>query len=290
MANWNEIHTAARVAQLGTVSAAADQLGIHRATVIRHIEQLEKDYGAKLFIRANNGYTPTDLGHELRRVAELADSRFAELKRIVKTQADDLQGELVIATLSLLVPDLCPVMDEFSRNHPDMKIHVVAGEALTRLEYGEADIAFRVGSKPDHPDQVVSPFMDKTIGLFAAQQYVARHGIPEDSRSYADHTFVGATEPRHLQSSFLRWMTKQVPVNRIQLRFNDFESAETAIVAGLGIGFIPHSVAQQHPGMVEVRPPMKSWKVRSWRVTHVDLHRSAKIQAFLSTMKLVYPR
>ncbi len=290
MTHWNEIHTAARVAKLGTVSAAADQLGIHRATVIRHIEQLEKHYGAKLFIRAKAGYTPTDLGRELQRVAELADSRFSELERIVKSQADHLQGELVIATLDLLIPDLLPVIDCYVQDFPDMKVHVVAGETLSRLEYGEADIAFRAGPKPDHPDEVVTPFLTKSLGLFASADYVQRHGKPKDRQAYADHTFIGSTEARHSQSAFLRWMARQVPADRIQLRFNDFEAAERAILGGLGIGFIPHTAAARHGNMIEIRPPMKAWQVRSWRVTHVDVHRSAKIHAFLETLKRVYPK
>ena len=290
MTNWNEIHTAARVAKLGTVSAAADQLGIHRATVIRHIEQLEKHYGAKLFIRAKAGYTPTDLGVELSRVAELADSRFAELERTVKSQADHLQGELIVATLELLVPDLLPVIDRYARNFPDMKVHIVADEALSRLEYGEADIAFRVGTKPNHPDEVVTPFLDKTLGLFASGEYVERHGKPKDRGEYARHTFVGSTEERHSRSAFLRWMARQVPSDRIQLLFNDYQAAEQAILSGLGIGFIPHSVAEKHGDMVEIRPPLKAWLLKSWRVTHVDLHRSAKVHAFLTALKEIYPK
>ncbi|MFT4620401.1 MAG: DNA-binding transcriptional LysR family regulator, partial [Polaromonas sp.] len=38
---WDEIRTAFHVARLGTVSGAADALGVHHATVIRHIDALE---------------------------------------------------------------------------------------------------------------------------------------------------------------------------------------------------------------------------------------------------------
>ena len=44
MDNWNEIRTAYQVARLGTVTAAAKILGIHRATVIRHINTLEQRF------------------------------------------------------------------------------------------------------------------------------------------------------------------------------------------------------------------------------------------------------
>ena len=57
MDKWTEIKAAYQVARLGTVSAAAEVLGVHRATVIRHIDALEAELGGTLFHRHNTGYT-----------------------------------------------------------------------------------------------------------------------------------------------------------------------------------------------------------------------------------------
>jgi DNA-binding transcriptional LysR family regulator len=57
MDKWTEIKTAYHVARLGTVSAAADVFGVHRATVIRHIDTLEAELGARVFLRNKTGYT-----------------------------------------------------------------------------------------------------------------------------------------------------------------------------------------------------------------------------------------
>ena len=51
MDNWDEIRTAFQVARLGTVSGAAEVLGVHHATVIRHIDAIEGRLGVKLFQR-----------------------------------------------------------------------------------------------------------------------------------------------------------------------------------------------------------------------------------------------
>ena len=48
MDNWDEVRTAYQVARMGTVSGAADVLGVHHATVIRHIDALEIRLGAHL--------------------------------------------------------------------------------------------------------------------------------------------------------------------------------------------------------------------------------------------------
>ncbi|MEM7520358.1 MAG: LysR family transcriptional regulator, partial [Pseudomonadota bacterium] len=47
MDSWDEIKTAYQVARNGTVSGAAEALGVHHATVIRHIDALEGRLGVK---------------------------------------------------------------------------------------------------------------------------------------------------------------------------------------------------------------------------------------------------
>ncbi len=58
MKHWSEVRSAYAVARLGTVSAASAELGVHRATIIRHINTLEASLGARLFQRHTRGYTP----------------------------------------------------------------------------------------------------------------------------------------------------------------------------------------------------------------------------------------
>ena len=47
MDHWTEIRTAYGVARSGTVSKAAQELGVHRATVNRHIDALEAEIGTR---------------------------------------------------------------------------------------------------------------------------------------------------------------------------------------------------------------------------------------------------
>jgi len=68
--NWDEIRTAFQVAQRGTVSGAAEVLGVHHATVIRHIDALEARLAVKLFQRHERGYNPTADGQYLMRLVQ----------------------------------------------------------------------------------------------------------------------------------------------------------------------------------------------------------------------------
>lgn len=76
MQHWTEMHKALMVARHGTISAAAAALGVHRATVNRHIEALESVLAAPLFLRHARGYTLTDAGREMPEVASRAEELF----------------------------------------------------------------------------------------------------------------------------------------------------------------------------------------------------------------------
>jgi DNA-binding transcriptional LysR family regulator len=78
MDNWDEIRTAYQVARNGTVSGAADVLGVHHATVIRHIDALEQRLGVKLFQRHARGYAATEAGDDLLQVAKATDDQFSQ--------------------------------------------------------------------------------------------------------------------------------------------------------------------------------------------------------------------
>ena len=160
MDNWDEIRTAYQVARMGTVSGAADILGVHHATVIRHIDALEARLGVKLFQRHARGYTATEAGDDLLRVATATDDQFSQLVGRIKGRGADVSGDLVVTSLVSLSPLLAPALGEFQIANPDVVIRYLTGDRLFRLEYGEAHVAIRAGSAPDQPDNVVNVVKD----------------------------------------------------------------------------------------------------------------------------------
>ena len=58
-----------------------------------------------------------------------------------------------------------------------------------------------------------------------------------------------------------------------------------AIVAGAGIGFVSVLQAAEVPELVRVTPPRPEWAAPLWLVTHMDLHRTTKVQTFLAFLK-----
>ena len=284
MDNWDEIRTAYHVARLGTVSGAAEVLGVHHATVIRHIDALEQRLGVKLFQRHPRGYTPTEAGEDLLRVAATTDDQFAQLAGRIKGRGQDVSGELVITSLAGLEGLILPVLAAFRADHPGIVLRYLTGERLFRLEYGEAHVAIRAGAVPDQPDNVVQAFTSMAPALYAAPSYADRYGIPDGPEDFPRHFFV-SNDDKSNRAPFNQWLWSNIPQENVIFRSTDMSALEMAVQRGMGIGFLSQWEADAHPELLEIAPPRKEWEASLWLVTHVDLHRTTKVQTFLSFLK-----
>ncbi|WGH79992.1 LysR family transcriptional regulator [Jannaschia ovalis] len=282
--DWDEVRTAYQVARLGTVSGAAQILGVHHATVIRHIDSLEGKLGAKLFQRHARGYTPTEAGQDLLAVAQSTDDQLAQLANRISGRGEEMTGELIITSIAVLAELLSPALAAFREAHPELTIKFLTDERLFRLEYGEAHVAIRAGNPPDQPDNVVQKFYNQHFGLYASKDYVAKRGRPESLEDVGEHVFIGSADevPR---APFFAWLKENVPARNIGYQVNQVTAMRPALLAGLGIGFSTSWFEDGCDETVEVFPSRPEWNSQLWLVTHVDLHRTAKVQTFLAFLK-----
>jgi DNA-binding transcriptional LysR family regulator len=281
---WDEIRTAYQVARLGTVSGAAEVLGVHHATVIRHIDALEKRLGTKLFQRHARGYTPTEAGRDLLNTAQRTEEQFGQLVSRIKGQGETVTGELVVTSISGIAHILTPVFAEFQAAHPDVMIRFYSDMRLFRLDYGEAHVAIRAGAAPEDPDYVVQPLVKMAAALYGSKDYIAARGLPNGPEDMARHRFIGHVEP-DARAPFYRWLRDHVPAEAVTYRISEPEANSVAVRAGLGLGFLPVREAERYPDLVQVMPSVPEWDSSLWIVTHVDLHRTLKVQSFLTVLK-----
>ena len=284
MENWDEIRTAFQVARLGTVSGAAEVLGVHHATVIRHIDALEKRLGSKLFQRHARGYTPTEAGRDLLAVAQTTEEQFAHLSSRIKGQGETVSGELVVTSIAGVADLLTPVMVSFQEKWPDVRVRFLTDMRVFRLDYGEAHVAIRAGAGPEEPDNVVQPLVRIQYGLYAAKSYVDCYGNPASEGAFAGHRFV-CSDSETTRAPFHRWLRATVQPDQIVYTATEPAALEEAVRQGAGIGFVSTFRATQNPDLVPILQQRPDWDAPLRIVTHVDLHRTRKVQAFLAHLK-----
>lgn len=284
MKNWDEVRTAFQVARHGTVSGAAEALGVHHATVIRHIDALEAQLGVKLFQRHARGYTATEAGEDLMRVAQTTNDQFGQLEGRIKGRGTDVSGELVVTALGGFAALVAPILAEFQAAHPDLLVRFLTGARVFRLEYGEAHVAIRAGDGEVQPENVVQKLAQLPAGLYGADSYVAKYGAPKDVADLVNHRFVGHDNPDS-RAPFYRWLKTQVPRENVVFRSTSDRAVSAAIREGAGLGFLPVWEVDETEPLIQVMEPRQEWDINVRLITHVDLHRTTKVQTFLTFLK-----
>lgn len=277
--SWDDLRIALAVARSGTVSGAAEALGVHHATVIRRIDGLESHLGVKLFQRHPRGYALTEAGQALLEVAGDADERFAHLAAQIAGggDRDRIEGELIVTSLPELADVVMPRLIRLMRQHPGLRVNYVTDVRLFRLDAGEAHVAIRGGSQPTEPDYVVRSMGAVRQPVYAAPEYIAAHGEVTDIAAHP----LALLGPQARNAPLMVWLRGRVDPQRIVLTANDDAAREAAIRAGLAIGPLPPSRAE---GLVEVMS-LPEWDSRLWLVTHVDLHRTPRVQAAVAALR-----
>ena len=223
---WTEIYTAYRLATAGTVSKAAAELGVHRATVNRHIDALEAALGTRLFLRHRRGYELTDAGQEFLAVAERSHEMLGDFFARMRVQKADVAGEIIVTTLFPLTDFILPAILEFRRSHPKTRVTVTTGNKLLSLERAEAHVALRVGAKPTYDDYVVQPFCTLDFALFAHPDYIDRYGRPE-LLDLSGHWFVG-NPGAESAAPFEAWLAKNLHPEQIVLKSTNAKVLQSA--------------------------------------------------------------
>ncbi|MBU3028679.1 LysR family transcriptional regulator [Paracoccus marinaquae] len=277
MDNWDDIRVALAVARAGTVSGAAEALGIHHATVIRRVDALEARLRARLFQRHARGYALTEAGRTLLKAGGAADEGFAQMAAQIAGAGDRIEGELVLTSLPGLAGLVMPRLIGLMQRHPGLRLRYLTDTRLFRLGAGEAHVAIRAGSQPTEPDYVTRPLAATHERLYAAQSYLDAHGPIED---VTGHRFA-LPGPEEQGAPMIRWLIAHVPAANLLMVSNDAAAREAVIRAGLAAGAIP---AQRAGGLVEAMA-LPEWQSQLWLVTHVDLHRTPKVQAALAALR-----
>lgn len=279
---WAEFRTIMTVAKLGSASAAASELGMHRATIIRHIGVVEASLGTTLFLRHARGLEMTDAGKEVLDVASRVEDMFIDLQGKTRKKIGQLSGELVVTTLKGVASLILPAIHTYSAAYPAISVSLVSGSELAQLEYGEAHVAVRAGRKPVVSNYVARPFRRICFGFYAHRDYVNEARKGKSKIDPAEYKYIGATDDvEGIRSPYVKWLRTTVPNPDIALRVNDFEMNLPAILARLGVGVLPDHVAENFGELVAVVPPSKDKSVPLWIVTHRDLKNVAKVQEFV---------
>lgn len=173
----NAVRMFVGVVQSGSLSTAADRLGVPLPTLSRRIRELERELKVQLLERSVRGTRLTEVGTRLYEHASRGVEALAEGEQAVTSDQARLKGRLRLS----LPPGYEPwweLLSEFQRHYPDIQLRVYTTERRVDLIEDGIDVALRVGTIT-HESMVARRMLSYRHVLVASPELIARLGTPD---------------------------------------------------------------------------------------------------------------
>ncbi|OWJ65531.1 LysR family transcriptional regulator [Inquilinus limosus] len=237
MDRFTTMATFVRVAELGSLSAAARALGLTQPAVSQQVAALERRLGVRLLNRSTRRLALTEAGERYHAQARRILEAVAEAEDGLAEASDVLSGSLrVHAPAGLGQAHLAPILIGFQQRHPALAVELIADDRYADLIGEGVDVAIRLGALAS-PGLVARRLATLRRILVASPGYVAARGSPETPEDLAHHPHVRFSWAAAGDAVPLAGPDGPLEV-RVQSRFlanNAFVLIE-AIRAGIGIG------------------------------------------------------
>lgn len=141
----SQLRTLIHVAELGSLSKAADRMRIAQPALSRQVRLLEEELGVALFTRHGRGMALTEQGREALKHASRIVAELDEIRATASDRDSPLSGQIAIG-LPPTVADIIsvPLVAAFGKSHPNAVLRLVSaytGYLLDWLHRGEIDLA-----------------------------------------------------------------------------------------------------------------------------------------------------
>src|ERR1700727_3950213 len=255
----------ARAARIGNFSSAGRQLGLSEPSPSRVIAALEDDVGGTCFSRTTRAVTLTEAGttYLMRVEAILAELDEADHEA---RGTGELRGVLRVGTSSSFVKrEIIPRLPRFMKEHPSLRIELLASDRYQDLVSEGIDVGFRFGRLPDS-SAIARTLLHAPRILTASPSYLGERGTPTTPSALTDHAVI--IRPAQPSPTFSFCKDGRIGSVRVdsQLAVTLDEAAIAGAVAGLGIasssmpreeiehGSLVHSLPDWGVGPLENNP------------------------------------
>lgn len=179
MNRFEEFETFVRVVEAGSLTAAADQMGIAKSAVSRRLKELELRLGVQLMTRTTRQITLTESGKSLydRALRLLAD--WKETEGAIRSATTALSGLIkVAAPVSFGVAHLGPAIHDFTKQNPDVEFDVDFNDRKVDLIAEGRDLAIRIGTLDDS-GLIARKLAPIKVVACASSAFLDKHGHPQ---------------------------------------------------------------------------------------------------------------
>jgi len=284
----------AKVAELGSFSAAADELAVSKATVSKAVARLEQRLAAPLFHRSSRRLSLTDSGLVAReRAAQLLADGEAIEEAISERGAAPRGLVRLAAPMSFGIAHLAPILPLFHQAYPQVTIDLhLSDERIDLIEQG-FDIALRIGQLEDSALKArrLFPVRIPIVGAPALFDRLGRPEHPRDLARYPAFVYTHVRNPGRLHFRHAEQGELTVELKG-PIRTNNGDVLLEALLAGTGIASLPDFLAWRCLGEGRLEEVLRDWsagpQIALHLVTPPTAMRPARVKALIDFLAAAF--
>jgi molybdate transport repressor ModE-like protein len=260
------------VARHGSISRAADELGLTQPAVSMQIKQMEDQLGLVFVEQVGKKFALTDAGQELCYYAARIGKQTAEMLTSMEQFRGLERGVLRVAVVSTANYFLPPLIADFSAAHPGVRVSLKVANreaVLAAVSSNEAELAI-LGHTPERVDMVAQFFMDNPLVVIAPPDHPLASMERIDLCQIEDEIIVTREQGSGTRAAMERFFEKSGINYQPGCELNTNEAIKQAVQAGLGIGVVPAQTIELElqTGRLVVLPFKGFPIIRRWFVIH----------------------
>lgn len=283
----DDVRAFCTVMALGSVSAAARQLGSTKGGISRRVSRLERRLDVKLLARTPRRVSATEEGKSFHLKAREALALLEDAAEGARGSRSEPRGHLrVTASLDVGLDVLPALVVEFRALHPRITVELLVTDSTLDLAAHQVDLALRA-TVQDLPDMGyrASLLAEFAIALYATPDYLAAHAPPAAPAELARHDLVVADAVGDIgQVAFTHRRGREERVAVVAaLRTSDYASAMRLVLAHGGIGALPDICASGPLAAGRLVRILPEWHVARARLHAISLggrDAPARVRAF----------
>ncbi len=257
-----------KVAQAGSLSAAALALGLSKSTVSKHVSALEEHLGVLLLNRTTRRLSLTDLGIAYRDHAQRILGDIEETEIAIQGHTVEPKGKLrVNAPMSFGILHIAPQLPGFMAAHPRIEIELVLDDRRVDLIEDGFDVAIRIGRLEDST-LIAKRLASVGFVCAAAKRYLDRRRPIERPEDLSEHNCLRYSLNRQPNEWRFERDGKAIAVKVAgTLVANNGEALREAAVSGLGVVYQPAFIIGADLKSGRLQPLLQPWSTPT-----IDIH------------------
>lgn len=249
--NLNQLEVLVAIVETGSLTEAAESVGLTQSAVSHSLSKLEAELGVTLLERGRQGITITRIGNEVLQHARAIMGQVEVIRQKTARERGLSVGKLRFGCVPTVPPRmLAGVLRDFQHKYPDIEIVLFEGapvELVEWLETGVVDVA-AVVDPSKYP--LSAMLVRNEVRAIVSQKHELASETAISFKQIANNPLIGPKEEYGIYGKMPPFKNMSIP--RMQYEVSTQNTILTMVRENMGVSMLPSMLIDDPQGIVQI--------------------------------------